>query len=307
MWSELDQSKLHFDGDSLLLLNISLAIIMFGVALEIRIRDFKYLYLFPKPFFLGVIAQFLLLPFFTFLLVWWISPIPSVALGMFLVAACPGGNVSNFLSNYAGGNTALSVSLTAFATLAAIVMTPINFAFWSGLYAPAEGLLKEVSIDYYQVFQTVAVILGGPLILGMLLGQQRPRLALKLSKVLKPLSIAIFATIVIVAFYSNYDNFLKFIFLIFGWVLGHNLLALFSGFLLSKIFGLSLADTKSLTIETGIQNSGLALLLIFTFFNGLGGMAIIAGWWGIWHILSGFSVAFLFKFMDRPNEVVKSP
>jgi bile acid:Na+ symporter, BASS family len=295
MLSELDQSRLHFEGDSLLLLNISLAIIMFGVALEIRVRDFKSLYLFPKPFFLGVLAQFIMLPFFTFLLVWWISPIPSVALGMFLVAACPGGNVSNFMTNYAGGNTALSVCLTAFATVSAIVMTPFNFAFWSGFYPPAAGLLKEVSVDYYQVFQTVAMILGGPMILGMLVGQQRPNLALRASKVLKPVSIAIFAAIVLVAFYSNYDNFLKFILLIFGWVLGHNFLALLSGFLLSRLFGLSLADTKSLTIETGIQNSGLALLLIFTYFNGLGGMAIIAGWWGIWHIVSGFLVAFCFR------------
>ncbi|WP_114749122.1 bile acid:sodium symporter family protein [Pleomorphovibrio marinus] len=304
MLSELDQSQLHFDGDSLLLLNISLAIIMFGVALEIRIKDFKNLWNYPKPFFLGVVAQFLLLPFLTFVLVWWVSPIPSVALGMFMVAACPGGNISNFLTNFAGGNTALSVTLTAFATVSAIVLTPLNFAFWAGMYPPTAAILKEISLDYFQVFQTVALILGVPLALGILVGQRLPKASLALSAFLKPISIAIFATIVLVAFYSNYENFLKFIFLIFGWVLSHNLFALFSGFFLARVFRLSWADTKTLTIETGIQNSGLALLLIFTFFNGLGGMAIIAGWWGIWHIISGFAVAFTLKGVHKQIRVV---
>ncbi len=90
---------------------------------------------------------------------------------------------------------------------------------------------------------------------------------------------------------GNYDLFLKFIGLIFLWVLAHNFIALFAGFSLAKIGNLNLADTKTLTIETGIQNSGLALVLIFTYFEGLGGMAIIAAWWGIWHIISGMTIA----------------
>ncbi|MCC5936627.1 MAG: bile acid:sodium symporter family protein [Lunatimonas sp.] len=295
MLEELDQSVLDFNGDSLFLMNVSLAVIMFGVALDIRKEDFLYLLKAPKPFFLGVLAQFVLLPLLTFLLVSWIRPIPSVALGMFLVAACPGGNISNFLSNFARGNTALSVSLTAFATAFSIVLTPFNFALWAGFYTPAAPLLEAISLNYQDVFQTVALILGAPLILGMYVRHRFSLFAQKASHVLKPLSIAIFGAIVIVAFYSNYDLFLKFILLIFGWVLAHNGAALLSGFSLAKIFGLSIEDTKTLTIETGIQNSGLALVLIFTYFDGLGGMAIIAGWWGIWHIVSGLTVATLWK------------
>lgn len=299
MLEELDQSVLNFKGDSLFLLNVSLAIIMFGVALDIRFRDFSYLFQAPKAFFIGIFSQFVMLPFLTFLLVLLIQPIPSVAMGMFLVAACPGGNISNFLTNYSGGNTALSVSLTAFATLAAVVMTPFNFGFWAGFYPPAAAMLQEIQLDYVDIFQTVALILGVPLLLGMYVNHHYGAFSKTASKVLKPISILIFGAIVVIAFYSNYHLFLKFILLIFFWVLTHNFAALLSGFSLAKLFGLSLPDTKTLTIETGIQNSGLALVLIFTYFDGLGGMAIIAGWWGIWHIISGMTVALTWKKLSR--------
>ena len=295
MLEELDQSILEFKGDSLFLLNVSLAIIMFGVALDIRFRDFSYLLKSPKPFFIGIFSQFFMLPFLTFLLVLLIQPIPSVAMGMFLVAACPGGNISNFLTNYSGGNTALSVSLTAFATLAAIVMTPFNFGLWASFYPPSLSILQEIQLDYFDVFQTVALILGVQLLLGMYVNHHFAGFSKTASKILKPVSILIFGAIVVVAFYSNYHLFLKFILLIFFWVLAHNFAALLSGYTLAKIFGLSIPDTKTLTIETGIQNSGLALVLIFTYFDGLGGMAIIAGWWGIWHIISGMAVSATWK------------
>lgn len=292
---ELDQLQINFGEDSLFLMNVSLAVIMFGVALEIKRSDFKYLWSNPKPFFLGIASQFLLLPFFTWLLVMFIHPAPSVALGMILVAVCPGGNISNFLTNYARGNSALSVSLTAFATLSAVLLTPFNFALWAGLYSPAAELLTSISLNYWDVFETVALILGIPLILGIYFNQKRPIAAQKIASVLKPLSVIVFISIVIIAFYSNFDLFIRVIGLIFGLVLAHNLVAIGSGYSLSKVFNLSLADTKTLTIETGIQNSGLALVLIFNYFDGIGGMSIIAGWWGIWHIISGLTIASIWK------------
>lgn len=291
MSETLDTSKLNFSQDSLLLLNISLAIIMFGVSLDLKASDFKYIFQNPKSFGLGIVSQFLLLPILTLVLVIIIHPPPSVALGIFLVAACPGGNVSNFMSHLAKGNTALSVSLTAFSTAFSIFLTPFNFALWAGRYGPTAAMLREISLSYFDVFQTVALILGIPLMVGMYINSHFPIWAKKATKILKPTSILIFAGFVIIAFIGNYDLFLKFIGLIFLWVLGHNFVALFSGFSLAKIGGLNLADTKTLTIETGIQNSGLALVLIFTYFEGLGGMAIIAAWWGIWHIISGMTIA----------------
>lgn len=176
---ELDSIRLNFSPNDLLLLNLALALIMYGVALDLRFSDFKYLIKNPKGFFLGVFSQFLLLPFLTWLLIWIIAPPPSVALGMFLVASCPGGNVSNFLSNLAGGNTALSVSLTGFSSSISIITTPLNFALWAGFYPPTANLLREISLDYGEVFTTVALILGVPLILGILTPTIRPTVCIQ--------------------------------------------------------------------------------------------------------------------------------
>ena len=116
----LDNLRIHFNDDQLWGVNLILALIMFGVALGISIDDFKRLLQNPKIFITGILAQFLMFPLLAYLLVNLINPYASVALGMIMVAACPGGNISNFATHMAGGNAALSVSLTAFATLAAI-------------------------------------------------------------------------------------------------------------------------------------------------------------------------------------------
>ncbi len=291
----LDAVRLNFSQGDLLLLNLALALIMYGVALDLRWSDFKYLIHHPKSFFLGVFSQFLALPFLTWGIISLLNPLPSVALGMFLVAACPGGNVSNFLTNLAKGNTALSVSLTAFSSVAAIFLTPLNFALWAGFYSPTSLLLKEISLDISEVFFTVGIILGIPLLLGIITRQRLPEMASKASKILKPLSIVIFAAFVIIAFSGNFNLFTQYIGMIFFWVLMHNFAALGAGFLTAKVGKLPLADIKTITIETGIQNSGLGLVLIFTYFEGLGGMAIITAWWGIWHLISGMTLASLWK------------
>lgn len=297
-YNELDSIQLNFSPQDLLLLNLALALIMYGVALDLRFEDFKYLVKNPKGFFLGVFSQFLLLPFLTWVLVNIINPPPSVALGMFLVAACPGGNISNFLSNLAKGNTALSISLTGFSSFLSIISTPVNFAIWASLYGPTSSLLKEISLDFKDAFFTVALILGIPLLLGILTHQNAPKFAEKASKILKPLSLLIFAAFIVIAFLGNLDLFLSYISLIFLWVLAHNFIALGAGFLTGKAFKLPLADIKTLTIETGIQNSGLGLVLIFTYFNGLGGMAFITAFWGIWHLISGITIATLWKYKE---------
>jgi BASS family bile acid:Na+ symporter len=287
----LDSIRLNFSQGDLLVLNLALALIMFGVALDLKWEDFRYLAKNPKGFFLGVFSQFLLLPFLTWVLVWMLSPPPSVALGMILVAACPGGNVSNFLTAWSKGNIALSVSLTAFSTVAAIVLTPLNFSFWASNYAPTAGLLREIELDILDMFVTVGLILGIPLVLGIVVRQRFGLWADKISKILKPLSIVIFAAFIVVAFLGNFDLFLNYVGLIFLWVLMHNFFALSAGFITGKVSKLPLSDVKTLTIETGIQNSGLGLVLIFTYFDGLGGMALLTAWWGIWHLISGMIIA----------------
>jgi BASS family bile acid:Na+ symporter len=294
----LDSIRLNFSHGDLLLLNLALALIMYGVALDLRWEDFRYLLKNPKGFFMGIFSQFLLLPFLTWVLISIIKPPPSVALGMFLVAACPGGNVSNFLTSLAKGNTALSVSLTGFSSILSIFSTPLNFALWAGFYEPTSLLLREISLNISDVFFTVGIILGLPLILGIFTHKRFPKFADKAAKILKPLSILIFAAFVGLAFAGNFNIFIQYIGMIFVWVLAHNFIALSAGFLTGKLGGLPIADIKTLTIETGIQNSGLGLVLIFTYFEGLGGMAIITALWGIWHLISGMTIASLWKLRE---------
>lgn len=300
----LDEIRLNFSSNNLHALNIAIAFVMFGVALEIKIDHFKKLIKNPKSAFLGVFSQFLLLPFLTFLLTIALHNYltPTMALGMILVSACPGGNISNFISSLAKGNIALSVSLTAIATVGAIFFTPLNFGFWGELtvnyYAATEpaNLVRPLEIDAYQMFQTVLIILGLPLFFGILINNKFPKFSLKIVKPIKQLSIVVFGAIVIIALVKNFDYFKIAIGYIFLIVLLHNALALGSGYLLGYLWRRPLIDRKTIAIETGIQNSGLALVLIFNpkIFPPeleLGGMAVIAAWWGIWHIISGLLLA----------------
>ncbi len=298
----LDHVRLNFSTSGLLFLNISLAFIMFGVALDIKIQNFKDVLKNPASIFTGIVSQFVLLPVLTFLLALLINPTPSVALGMILVASCPGGNISNFVSSMAKGNAALSVSLTAFATLAAIFMTPLNFSLWGSLYIDfynakgAAELVRPLEIDKIQMFETVFILLGLPVITGLYFARKFPKLTDKIKKPIKTASVLFFVVMVIVMLSANFSHFMRFVHLVFIIVLLHNGLALGTGFLFSTFTKRSRLDRRAITIETGIQNSGLALALIFNpkIFPPeleLGGMAIIAAWWGIWHILSGLTIA----------------
>jgi BASS family bile acid:Na+ symporter len=288
---DLDSIHLNFNESSLWLLNVCLALLMFGVALDLKISDFKRIIESPKGPLIGLTAQFIVLPFLTFLMIWIVNPKPSIALGMILVAACPGGNISNSITHLAKGNTALAVSITAIGTLLAIVITPLNFQLYGNLYEPASKILKEVSVNPWDMIKTVVVVAGFPIIIGMLLSHFYVAISFRISKIMKPLSVLIFAGFVVVALANNFSHFLKYIHYVIILVLIQNAIAMFTGFSMAKWAGLNFTDQKTLAIETGIHNSGLGLVLIFTFFDGLGGMAFVAAWWGIWHIISGVCLA----------------
>jgi BASS family bile acid:Na+ symporter len=303
IFQEIDQVQLNFSASGKQVLNATIAFIMFGVALELRVQDFKDLLNRPKPALVGILSQFFLMPLLTFLFVISIHRLisPTIGMGMILVAACPGGNVSNFISSLAKGNIALSVSLTAVSSLGGIVMTPLNFAFWGGMYmkfiaAKHTDLVQNLSIDIWEVLQTIALILALPLLLGMMLRYFKPFFTQRILITVKRLSLFIFIGIIVAIFSSNFDLFLKYIAYIFGIVLTHNALAFLLGYNTARLFGLAIQDRKTISIETGIQNSGLALALLFNpaVFPpdlAIGGMAFIAAWWGVWHIISGVSLA----------------
>jgi len=300
---QLDPIRINFSASGMHIINIVLSFIMFGVALGIKPSQFKDLIKEPKTYLVGLFGHLFALPLMTFLLVVVLNDYitPTIAMGMFLVAACPGGNISNFMTSYAKGNTELSIGLSASTTLLATISTPFNFAFWGGLYLKfisnkAGHLLQPLQIDNFQMFETVFILLGIPLILGIFFAKYFPRITLKLKKPIQYISIVFFISIVILAFTNNWHLFLKYIFYIFFIVLIHNFLAFITGYSLGSIFKVSNRDRRTITIEMGIQNSGLGLVLLFNpkIFPpslAVGGMLFITAWWGIWHIISGLSLA----------------
>ena len=289
--TDLDRVVLNFSGSSLLVMNAILAIVMFSIALDLKLSDFARLARAPKPVLTGLISQFLVLPALSFCLVLLVEPRASIALGLILVAACPGGNISNFITHRAGGNAALSVSMTAFATVGAILITPLNIAFWGQLYAPTREILNRVEIDPVQIAITVSLMLVLPLSLGIYLNSRQPALADRVRRPMQNLSMLIFLAFVVLALAANWSFFLQFAPYVGGLVLVHNAIALAAGYGCASLAGLSDYDRRAVTIETGIQNSGLGLVLIFGFFDGLGGMAVVAALWGIWHAISGLCLA----------------
>ena len=294
----LEGIKLNWNPDTTIALNFAIAFIMFGVALGLNKENFIELFRHPKPTLTGIFSQFVLLPFFTFILVWIFNPLPGLALGMILVAACPGGNVSNFFSSIGKGNVALSVSLTIAASLLAVIFTPLNFEFWGGMLDNTSGLMKKVNINFFQMARLVFFAIALPLIIGIITKEKLPAITKKIKAPIKYISFIILIAIIALAFASNYKLFLAYYHYIIALVFVHNALALAIGYYFSRLMILSKRDTRSITIETGIQNSALGLLIIFSIFNGQGGMALIAAWWGIWHIISGFAISQFFIFRE---------
>ena len=180
-------------------------------------------------------------------------------------------------------------------------MTPFNFQLWGGLYVNfinhrATTMLQPLEIEYLQMFQTVFILLGIPVILGMLCAHYCPKLSEKLRKPFQMLSIVFFGALVVILFARNWELFVDYIHYIFIIVFIHNLVALLSGYGVATLFKQLEKNRRSLTIETGIQNSGLGLVLLFNpkIFSPdlvIGGMMFITAWWGIWHIISGLSLS----------------
>lgn len=294
--NQLDYVKLNFNQESVNMMNLAIAFIMFGVALSIRPGHFRSVFLNPKPVVLGAVSQYIILPALTYLLVLIIRPSTPVALGMILVSSCPGGNVSNLISSISKANITLSVSLTTITTIMSLIMTPFNFAFWGGLYAKHSPLLVPITIDPIEMFRTVFLILGVPVILGMFVGMKFPKFSKRMDKPIQTASVIFFIGFIVAALAGNFSIFLKYIHLIFLLVLVHNGLAFFSGYSLPRLLKVNERDCRTISIETGIQNSGLGLALIFNprIFPpelNLGGMAMVAAWWGIWHIVAGLILA----------------
>lgn len=291
MGQTIDQVRLNFNPQAQLGLNLVLALVMFGIALDLKLQDFKAALGTPKALAIGLVSHHLLFPAFTFGLIQIVRPMPSIGLGMLLVSSCPAGHISNFFTQRARGNAALSVSISALSTLGAMLMTPANVAFWGSLDAGMNALLRSFSLDPLRMLGDVALLLGMPLAAGLFISHRFPAFARKVHGPMRSVSLVVFVAFVLGALALNWAIFRAYGRYVVAVVLVHNALALAGGYALARAAGLPERDRRAVSFETGIQNSGLGLVLVFNFFGGLGGMAIVTAWWGIWHIVAGLTLS----------------
>lgn len=309
----LDQLTINLGATETTLVNIILAFVMFGVALGIKLDTFKDVFRNPKSVLTGIGLQWIALPAITCLLAIILNPIitPMVAIGMILVASCPGGNISNFISSLSKGNIELSVSMTAVSTLFAPIITPFNFWLWGTLYcrfAAVKNDIPTLEIPFAEMLEQIVLILGIPIILGVIVSRYMPRVAKALAKPAQILSILLFIGMVVVSVnkvltgldstWAVYAALLTALVI----VIVHNASVLGTGYAGASLMKVAPADRRSLTIETGIQNSGLGLALLLNpaifdpaVWHNNGGMVIVTALWGVWHIISGLTVAFFFR------------
>ena len=287
----VDSIQINLGDGDLFLMNICLALLMFGIALDMKLEDFKRVVSFPKSAVVGLTSQLVLLPIWTLIIIWFFNPIASIALGMILISVCPGGNISNFAVFLGKGNTALSITLTSIVTLMAIFITPLTFPFWASFVPSTEGLMAEISVDAWSMIKIIFQLILVPLIIGMAINAKWGFKITKLKKIMKVLSILIFLGFIIFALAKNVKEIQDYLGIVFLLVLLHNGVAMIIGYYFAALNKLPVPDRKAISLETGIQNGGLGLILIFNFFPNLGGMILVAAWWGIWDMASSLLVA----------------
>jgi BASS family bile acid:Na+ symporter len=291
MHSGLDDVVLTLDSDARSGLSIILAMMMFSVGLGLSVDDFRRVLRRPGVILFGTALQVVALPFLTFLLTFLIAPTPSIALGMMVVAACPGGNASNVLTQAARGDAALSVSLTALSSALAVVTTPFNIVFWSGLHPRTEHLLGSVGLDRTAFLTETALTLGLPLLTGLLLEERVAKVAALIRKPLHALSLVALGGFIVGAVASNGPQLASAGALIFPVLVVQDGLALALGYGAARLAGLPEEARRAFTFETGIRNTGLGLVILLGHFKGLGGAALITAGWGVWHLISGGALA----------------
>ena len=309
----LDSLNINLGAGEMVIVNIILAFVMFGVALGIKVQTFKEVFKSPKSVIVGMLLQWVALPAVTCLVAIILNPVitPMVAIGMLLVASCPGGNISNFMSSLSKGNVELSVSMTAITTAFAPLVTPFTFWFWGTLYcrfAAVRNDIPTLEIPFMDMLEQILLILGLPIIAGVLFAHYFPNASKRIMKPAQILSILLFIgmvavslTQVLTALESKWAVYASILCALVV-VIIHNASALSTGYFGSGLMKLPPLDRRSLTIEVGIQNSGLGLALLFNpaifdpaLWSHNGGMVIITALWGIWHIVSGLTISSIFR------------
>lgn len=289
--ADIDSVTLNTSDGMLLMLSAVIAVIMFGIALEMKVDDFKAVAKMPKAMAVGIAAQFICLPAITFALTMVLNFRPSIALGMILVACCPPGNISNILVYRSRGNVALSLSMTALSNFLAIFLMPFNIALWAGLHPEASEILREIDVNALELLADIVLLIGVPLTLGLTISNRFPRFAKKAQPIVKNFSLVFLVLFILGALIANIDVFIDYIPLVALAVFIHDGLALSLGYGIAAGFRVSEPNRRAITFEVGVRNAALGLGIALSVFEGLGGVAIVAAWWGVWDLIVGLVLA----------------
>ncbi len=292
--------QVNFTPQNLLVLNGILAGMIFGVSMGLKREDLVRVLRRPRAPITGLIAQFLLLPAATGLFTWWFAVDPELALGMILVASCPGGTFSNIMTWLGRASVPVSISMTAVSSLAAIIMTPLNFTLYSYLNPYTRPMLRDISLDPTGLLALVVMVLAVPMLLGMAVGKRHPDWAERAEKPMRYVTLLVFVIFVFIAFNNNREAAVQYADKVLIFVALQNFAALLLGDLSSRLARLPQAERRAVTMEVGIQNSALGLSIIFTFFPNAGGMMLIAGFWSFWHLFIGLLLALYWSKTAEP-------
>jgi len=295
----LDRLRIVLDPMGQAGVALALMLVMFGVALGLRVRDFRILIAEPSLYIGGVVAQVLLLPLVTFVLIHLISPPPSIALGMIVVACCPGGSMSNLLTYLARGDVAVSVALTATSSMMAALLTPVSTLFWAQAYEPTARLLESLAVSPLLFVGQTTLLLAIPLAAGMLLAAKAPDIAERIRKRTTVIGAAILGATIVYGIVYFYPVLWPAIGLLAAVTIVHNAAAFTTGAVAGFVLSKQSSVRRALTFEVGIQNSGLALIILLSQLKGVGGAAAIAAVWGVWHLIAGGLLAIAYNIVDR--------
>ena len=267
-------------------INYLLGVVMFGMGLTLNLNDFRIVFSRPKDVIIGCLAQFTIMP----LLAWGLARLfgldEALALGVVLVGCCPGGTASNVITYLAKGDLALSVGMTGVSTLLAQFLTPLLTWALAG---------KSVDVDVASMFLSILWVVILPIVIGLLVKWLWPKFTEKATDYLPALSSVAIALIVAIVIAANADKLLAGGLVIVLVVMLHNVCGLSLGYLIGRLLGLSGPKKRAISVEVGMQNSGLASSLATIHFAAYPLATIPGAIFSVWHNLSGAAVAYLYR------------
>ena len=267
-------------------INYMLGVVMFGMGLTLNLQDFKIVFSRPKDILIGCLAQFTIMPLLAWSLARLFSLDEALALGVVLVGCCPGGTASNVITYLAKGDLALSVGMTGVSTLLAPFLTPLLTWALAG---------KSINVDVASMFLSILWVVILPIIMGLIVKGLWPKFTEKATDYLPAFSSIAIALIVAIIIGANADKLIAGGFIIVLVVILHNIFGLSLGYLIGRTLRLSEPKKRAISIEVGMQNSGLASSLATIHFAAYPLATIPGAIFSVWHNLSGAAVAYLYK------------